>query len=430
MARNETYAQILVELGAISTFDPKRLSYSTLQSVASHIRLLKRNHIVLTQQNFQHNTNRIINSLVDSHNKPLSTMYKRQIAITIKRLFPASTINFNEYSTAGSQRKNQTRLATPAFFDSIRKIVDHSSLIVKETYNKQKIEDIGLYDASLAVLLTICTSLRINELLQLKLSHIPIILSDEPIMINSKGGSQTRNIAKNEILVSLFKTIQNQRHLVDSYVDNRIFDKVHEVQSGRLRNGFIIMSSADYMRKKLHELASSMQITHQPLGFNSFRKFIVTMLIDGGGHQVAQSMNNHQSINTTLDNYNVVGPQLAEKTFAKIIPSQINNDTTSSNTFQSSTTSGSSSNTFQSATTQQQSQQQYTQQQRLSTIPETPETTQATTMLLLPPPPVVQQTTYFNNNTNFENSNLSTRQQGFLRNTSGYYSPKSNDDTL
>lgn len=436
---HDTYAQILVELGSISTFDPKRLSFATLQSVASHIRLLKRNNVILTPENFQRDGNKIINGLLDKNNKPLNVMYKRQIAITIKRLFPISNINFNEYSTAGQNRKNKTRLAKPAFFESIKRIVDRASLIVKETYNKQRIEDLGLYDASLAVLLTICTSLRINEILQLKLADIPTILNDEPVMIYSKGGNQVRNIAKNEILVSLFKTIQNQRPLVESYVNNRIFDKIHELQEIRLNSGYLLISSADYMRKKLHEMASSMQIKSQPLGFNSFRKFIVTMLIDGGGHEVAQSMNNHQSINTTLDNYNVVGPQLAENTYAKLIPPlhpmpvpplqliQENNINTNSiiNNNTSNTNTETTSQTVENGSISSSSQVQSTQNNTLFGSNSNRQLSPATEILYPEQTLMVMPMTTMAAN-NFDNSNLSTR-QGFLRNTSAYYSPRSMD---
>lgn len=309
---NNGFAEAMLELGAHSTFDPTKLSASTLKSVASHIRTLRRNNVPINEESLAHNTIDVLDSLVDKHGEKLSTLYKRQIGMTIKRMYPNIKINLMPYN---KKHVKTPRINSEEFVVEIKSMVERASEIIKQAYSNASIDDLGMYDACLSILITSSTSLRINEILQLKMSHIPLITSNEPVSIKSKGNKNVRVIAPNELLLSVFNAIEMQRPKVKANLIYKKTDYASKHQMERFQGNFIIISSEDYMRKKLHELSATISIQKRILGFNVFRKFITTVLIDGGGHLIAQSLNNHSTVNTTLDHYNVVGPQSVQKTY-------------------------------------------------------------------------------------------------------------------
>lgn len=314
------FAEAMVELGTNSTFDPTKLSKATLLSSASHIKTLQRNMISLDEESLTYDTVNVLDKLKDANGKPLDDMYKRQIGMTIKRMFPNRRINLDKYNKARAKtRKANTRLASEDFVETQRKIIERASLVIKDVYTLNEIEDLGLYDACLAILLTISTSLRINELKQLKLSHIPRIRANEPVDIVSKSSRNARIVTPNNMLLSIFDAIHAQRSKVQQNITIKKLDYASKLQTQRFNDGYILINSVDYMRKKLKELSASLSIKSQTLGFNLFRKYITTMLVEGGAHLVAQSMNNHSSLNTTLNHYNVIAPQTVQNTYNDLI---------------------------------------------------------------------------------------------------------------
>lgn len=315
MATN-LFAEAMVELGASSTFNPSELSNATLKCVASHIKTLKRNNIPLTEEALTHNTIHMLDRLIDTKGRPLNHNYKRQIGMTIKRMFRNNIINLSAYNKLRSGTgKSKTRLASAEFVGIVKRLTTKASLIIKETYAADKINDLALYDACLTALITTSTSLRIEEVLQLKLAHIQKIINKEPIGIKSKAYRNVRSVAPNDLLLSVFAAIKAQRSKVNENIAMKRVDKASKYQRARFDAGYLIITSANYMRKKLHELAASVSINYKILGFNIFRKFITSVLVEGGGHFVAQTMNNHSSLNTTLDHYNVIGAQSVQKTY-------------------------------------------------------------------------------------------------------------------
>lgn len=308
--------QSLIELGINSTFDPTKLSKSTLTSSLSHINLLKRNNVSLDESTLAYNTIELLDSLKDTTGKPLSAAYKRQIGMTIKRMFPERLINLDKYNRERAKtRKPNTRLASENVVEALKQMIDRASLIIKNVYNLIEINDLAMYDACLAIILSISTSLRINEIHQLKLVHFIRIQNSEPVDIVSKTNRNSRVITPNNMLLSVFEAIIAQRNKVRQALVLKKTESSSQIQIKRYNQGYVIINSIDYLRKKLKELSASLLIKEQSLGFNLFRKYITSELVEGGGHLVAQSMNNHSSLNTTLTHYNVVGPQAVQKTY-------------------------------------------------------------------------------------------------------------------
>lgn len=315
---DSNFASQMLAIGAASTFDATKLSNSTLRSTASHIKTLKRNNVALTEDSLTLNTVYMLDRLVDIHGKLLTDAYKRQIGLTIKRMYPQHDISLEPYNKT-RQRKSKTRMASEKFVTEIRMIRDETVNILNAVEKQRIIHDLGLYDTCLSILLTISTSLRINEILQLKLMHIPKIIANDPIGIKSKSSNNIRFIAPNDLLVNVFTTLQRQRSLVKQNIMQKKLDHASKFQMNRLESGYLIMSSEDYMRKKLHELSASLGIKSDILGFNVFRKHITSVLTSGGGHFIAQALNNHSSVNTTLDHYNVVTSQSAQMAYDDLI---------------------------------------------------------------------------------------------------------------
>lgn len=316
----------LLTLGINASFDPSKLSPSTIQSIISHIKTLKRNGISLDEQSLTINTEHMLDRLKDTKGNLLNDSYKRQIGMTIKRLFPQSDISLQQYNRAHNEsRSSRTRASSDEFMNNVRKLRDATLNIIQDVYLHRRIDDLGLYDACIAVLLTLCTSLRIEEIRHLKLSHIPKIQANQPIGIKSKQSFATRIISSNNLLETTFTTIKKQRQYVADFVKLKKSDYASKYQQNRIESDYIIISTADYMRKKLHEIAASIGVKIDNLGFTIFRKSTTTVLIEGGGHLVAQTMNNHSSLNTTLGHYNILTPQTVQKTYDDLAIDILNN---------------------------------------------------------------------------------------------------------
>lgn len=316
------FNESMMRLGATATYDSSKLSKSTLISSASHIRTLKRNDIPINEQSLTINTTEMLDKLRNGKGELLDDLYKRQIGMTIKRMYPDININLDKYSRNRSQsRKYTTRNTSEEFNLSLKLIIDHASLVIKQSYELKTIESLGIYDACIAVLLTVSTSLRINELNQLKVRHIEKIKASEPLDIVSKGSRRVRSIAPNSILLGVLNAIQIQRPKVFANLELKTDDMATRKQKQRYSDGYLLINSVGNMRLKLKEISAALGIKTQTLGFNSFRKYITSVLVENGAHYIAQSMNNHSSLNTTLNHYNVVAPQAVQKTFNDLMDS-------------------------------------------------------------------------------------------------------------
>ncbi|ATY70184.1 vlf-1 [Tomelloso virus] len=326
MSKLGTLAELMV-LGANASFDPSQLATSTLQSIISHIRTLKRNGIEINEESLTIDTEYMLDRLRDSKGNLLNDAYKRQIGMTIKRLYPKVDISLDKYKQSHNDArhgKGTTRISSDEFMDSVRTLRDATLNIINDVYLHERIDDLGQYDSSIATLLTLCTSLRIEEIRQLKLSHIEKIRNNQPIGIKSKQSFNTRVISTNNLLEATFLAIEKQRPYVIAYIEMRKTDYATQYHLNRLHDEYIIMSTSDYMRKKLHETAAACGAKFKILGFTVFRKLTTSVLIEGGGFLVAQTMNNHSSLNTTLEHYNMQTSKSIQTTYDSLAIDTLN----------------------------------------------------------------------------------------------------------
>ena len=324
------------QIGMGSVFNALQYSQATVRSRVSHIKLLEYNAVDLSDpQKF--NTDRqiltLVNSLKTKRNVELSDAYKRQIAMTLKRMFPQST--FQPSKIFKKTPYKQTRSSSVDFSRDINSLIKSAGQYLRGVQTNKRINNTGEYDVCVAILITCSTSLRINEIMQMRLSDIAKIRENTPVNIKSKSRGQTlRRIAINDILNSVFNLILAQRQWYVDYLDTsdfkRINDQSQRYRLDRLANNYILCTSISSMRVKLREFAAFTDVNVPYLGFNAFRKFITSLLLDKGGFAIAQSMNNHSNLNTTLDHYNVVTNESAERMYTSVLgevsPSKVDND--------------------------------------------------------------------------------------------------------
>lgn len=319
------YAEALVRLGAITSLDVTSLAPTTLSSIISHVRTLQRNGVTISRETLGENPLKVLNSLRDTKGNKLSSDYKRQIGMTIKRMYPDLHFSLKSYKVESYIA--ETRRASPQYLAVARNLLLQAarSLALIDADSDPIGETLALYDTCLAILITSSTSLRIHEIYDMQMSHIKMIRRNEPISLRSKGNKTLRSVVLNDLLLRVFGIIERNR--------SRCVAGIREIRSARmvvrahyasrLRDDYILLSSVDFMRKRLRELAASTgaditSIKSRSLGFNMFRSFVVSVLSDGGGHEIARALNNHSSVNTTLDHYTVVGPKASEATYDQL----------------------------------------------------------------------------------------------------------------
>lgn len=317
-----------LSLGIDATFDSSLLAKSSVKNSKSHWQTLLRNQaegrITLTKKNLTQNVVSILDKLRDKKHNPLKHAYKRQIGSTIKRMFPNISISLGPYEKAQKSDKNEIVRLTPEQIEDLRRMKDKAAAIIHEVYEKDEIEDLGLYDACIAVLITTGSSCRIEEAVQLKFKHMEQIEKNEPVGIKSKGSHKVRIIAPNDLLQAIFNTVKDQRHLVRKFIIEKTLNTARQVQRNKFNEQYILISSSSYMQKKLHILAMLIGKDYTNLGFRKFRKYITTLLTRKGAFKTAQKMNNHQDFDTTLKNYTgVIAPQAAEETYRYVLGDEI-----------------------------------------------------------------------------------------------------------
>lgn len=317
--------KLFEQTGINSVFNALKYSQATVRSRVSHIKLLEYNNIDLSNAsdfNDDRQIRTLVNSLKTKRNVEISEAYKRQIAMTLKRMFPNS--NFQPSKIFKKSSYKETRNSSADFIKNIHTLIKNAGHYLKGVQNDKSIDNTGMYDVCVAILITCSTSLRINEIMQLQLPDIDRIRENTPLNIKSKSrGQMLRRIAINDVLDNVFNLILIQRQWYVDYLKTpefkRINDQSQRYRVDRVANKYILCTSISAMRVKLREFAAMADVNVPYLGFNAFRKFITSLLLSKGGFTVAQSMNNHSNLNTTLDHYNVVTNEPVEKMYTSVL---------------------------------------------------------------------------------------------------------------
>lgn len=322
----ESETKMLMTLGKISTSDTSKYSENTIRSTCSHFRLLLANGINIESNDELSKIK--LNALKNKHKQPLSDEHKYQIAMSLKRI---ANIQLDIRKLIKSRNlkssPHRRRAANPEYMNDVEKIINRATQIVQDVSTNQEIIDLGLYFSCLSVLLTLATTMRINEITKLKLDDLDNILEKKPVNIKlkSKNVEYKRTFILSDLLISIIRTIKNQRVYVREYLMNkRINTKEHTTQLTKLRDDYLILVSTSYMCKKIKEISAACYIPISTQGFNMFRKYMTTLLSDNGRHDLAQRLNQHTNEATTINNYYIQSAQASEDAFSKIHQLTIN----------------------------------------------------------------------------------------------------------
>lgn len=307
----------LVAMGAKASRDRLLLAQTTYQSMKSHIALLKRNNVDLSEENLTKNTFLILEQLVTMRGDRLTDGYKRQVGNTLRRIYPHAKLSMAQYSRS-RKRQAATRVMNDNYVNGAMLICQYAAAVINYVSSSPNVEvNLAIYDTSVACMLTLATSLRIGELAQLTTKHIPLIQAGQPINLRCKKSTHTRTLVQTDVLNLILQCVLQQRPFVAKQLSRKTLD-IRNRQEKRFGEHYVLTSSASYMTKTLREMASIVGFRTPTVGFNSFRKLTVSVLVANGGHLVAQALNNHSSLNTTIDHYAVNSMQSTESAFARL----------------------------------------------------------------------------------------------------------------
>lgn len=331
----------ILSLGQESSRAFNEYTDSTKRSMMSHLKLLREyNNIPITRDALLSNPTNLLTSLVDRKGEKLKFNYQRQIAMTIKRLFPNDNVDLRKFinrPVAGSAAEDDNgatsgsgRFNNDVFISEAKTIVNHAVEQLKEMEKNWPIElDVGLLDTYIAILLTVSTSMRINELRQLRVDpHFQQMRNNMDIAVATKGrGTTLRHISLNSLLLSTISYVERTRGRVERSINEKILQhltakKVGDSQRARLSKKFVLVSSEDFMRKKLHNIAALLNMTivnSRAFGFNVFRKLITSLLVDHNQLNMARNMNNHSNLDTTLQHYNIVSGNAVNRAYDRLL---------------------------------------------------------------------------------------------------------------
>lgn len=314
----------LASLGDVSKFDISRIRKNTQTSMRSHLNLIRRNGIELTRDYVQkHDMNDTLDRLKTRKGEPLKSEYKIQIAATLKRLYgPDMVIDVNVYRNDVLRHKPHAE--NFEMMEKIKKLINHAAAFVRNVENENAFAtELASYEAALAILMSSSTSHRIAELHQLTMQNLDDILQHKPIFLHSKGhkSSTTRcEIVPNKLLVSCIAfVIRNRANVIRGARIHERSNRYPEYTNMRIKGNNVFIVSVSQLRRAAKQLAVSFSLDIENLGFNKFRKYITSILVDGGGHNLAQFINAHSNVNTTLTNYDVGTKISMEKTLNSVI---------------------------------------------------------------------------------------------------------------
>ena len=340
MGANFTSEQVklMQKLGSESAYKLDTYSLSSVKSKFSHIKhLMEAVESNINDARLKHNANQLIDSLKNAFGKPLVNSYKRQIAYTLKQILPDSDVKPELYK----ESENQTSVGRPTssqltsnhlhFLRELLKkacqFVTNEDILTPATQVPFEAYDfIDVYDTLLCVIITSTTLLRFEAIMHMKMSHLDMILSEQPIPIPSKYShtgktSKLRLVVKNDFLLKLIEVIRKNRPRIVQILKELKNLGIRKLESkeDRLVKNFILLTSQANMRRKLRKIALTVKtdkpVHFQTLGYNHFRKLTTSILVEEGGLDVAQLMNSHSSSKTTLDHYTIQNTQALNVTF-------------------------------------------------------------------------------------------------------------------
>lgn len=314
----------LANLGDVSKFDISRIRKSTQMSMRSHLNLIRYNGINLTRDYVQNNDmNDMLDTLKTRKGEFLKPEYKVQVAATLRRLYGTEmSIDVNAYRN--DVQRNKPHAENYDMMEKIKKMINHAAAYMRTVESENSFgNSLTSYEAALAVLMSCATSHRINELHQLTIQNLKDILLHKPIFVHTKGhkSSTTRcDIVPNKLLVSCIKFImENRERVLQGARIHERSNRYPDYTEARIAADNVFITSVSQLRRSVKQLAVSFSLDIENLGFNKFRKYITTVLVDGGGHSLAQFINAHSNVDTTISNYDVGTKITMERTMKDLL---------------------------------------------------------------------------------------------------------------
>lgn len=336
------------------------LEKSTVNQMVSHIKVLLYNNVKLNLEYFRENENHteLLKNLKSRRDdKPINPLYALQILKTLKHLFGSENIHvdskyFNKF------RKNPiNRLMSPDFIKSVKKLVSQAAKTLDneienlknngsdidddddDDKNDDQIFNLSFHDTALVILITTATCLRIEEIMQLNMKHLQDIKRDLKVAIKSKKTYKQRNIPRSEFLMLVIANIEKLREQAIKSAKKKIKfnandSKMVEFKTKRLKEDKIILTSVSYLRDRLKIYSAMNEINFltptkttttttstamMPIGFTVFRKLMTTYLVNEGGYILAQLLNNHKNLNTTMSNYVIATNEASENVLQNLM---------------------------------------------------------------------------------------------------------------
>lgn len=308
------YVEALRELGSTSTLDVNDYSPQTQQSMNSHVKLFQLNNVQLSEEHLSSiNIRTVLDGLKNTKGRPLSEGYKRQVGITLQRMYPNIKFKMGKFK----RHQKRSKATDINFMSKMEKLVEQAAIMMNLS---KDLLSITRYDLSVVILLTTCANLRINEILQLKMEHIDKIRKGLPINIQTKGRvTEPRVVTRSDLLTLVLNNIEARRSEIEHKLETALPSAWIMRQRVLFKSNFIILSSLSNLRKNLIEFGATNGVEMDTYGFNMFRKYTTSILVNEGGHKVAQMLNNHSSVNTTLNHYAIMGEEAAENAIKSIV---------------------------------------------------------------------------------------------------------------
>lgn len=250
--------------------------------------------------------------------QPLKSGYKAQLAITAKSIYPPLVIDLKNLRQNADKER---RILSPDIMDKLSKISEYAANFISGFTIDYPLTNIDLanYEVCTAVLISISTTLRREEIMQLRMIHFDQILQHKAISLKLKQGTSV-SLPLNNILYPLIKLVKKHRAEKIRAVKYDTQAKGHQQRLDRIKLGYVILISASYLTRSLKGFAQARKLynPNDVLGLNLFRNFTTTVCVENGGARIAQQLNRHKTLDTTLNNYAILSTEATEQMYSNL----------------------------------------------------------------------------------------------------------------
>lgn len=295
-------------------YQSDHISTSTIQCRKSHLNLFKKNNITDHISYFENRANEKIDNLrTIRDNKLLSDSYKVQIANTIKTLNENSDVDPKQY-------KRKIPSNEKIIIELNEKITKMSEHLANQIVNFKLYTNVSpaYYETCILLLFILSTSLRYDTITSLKMDHLDLILTNSLLTLRNKTQLDKIRIVPNKILVPLIKIIKSHRNYFINLV-RRSIRKQDDVKVEKFNNKYLFLYSRTTHLKTIKTISQSEVFKDiknlERITSTNYRKTTTSILVSAGGEKIAQSLNHHKTLKTTLDYYASTNLNEIDKTF-------------------------------------------------------------------------------------------------------------------